>query len=74
MDHISRSEEITARALEQVDNDRYKLANLIFARVKEIKKGALPLIPADLSIDKLPDIALQEIADGLIGIERIDSI
>lgn len=67
-----RSEEITAKALEKTDNDRYLLSNLVFARIKQLCSGAKPLVNMDLKKDKFADIALREIAEGKISIDRID--
>lgn len=66
-----RMEEIIAKALEQTSNDRYVLANMVFARVKQLENGAQPLVPADVKVDKLSDIAMMEIAEGKIEIEKI---
>lgn len=71
-----RSEELISKALEKVDNDRYKLSTLIFARVKELSSGSIkPLIEGiDIKSEKLPHIALLEIAEGKIGIDKIENI
>ncbi|CBG39853.1 DNA-directed RNA polymerase subunit omega [Helicobacter mustelae] len=67
-----RTEEIIAKALEQTSNDRYVLANMVFVRVKQLENGARPLVtPADVKVDKLSDIAMREIAEGKIHIEKI---
>lgn len=67
-----RSEEITAKALEKTDNDRYLLSNLVFARIKQLCAGSKPLVNMDLKKDKFADIAIREVAEGKISIERID--
>ncbi|CCB79594.1 MULTISPECIES: DNA-directed RNA polymerase subunit omega [Helicobacter] len=67
-----RTEEIVAKALEKVDSDRYVLSNLIFSRVKQLGAGAHPLVPVDTKIHKLTDIAILEIAEGKISLDRID--
>ncbi len=48
------------------------LASLIFERVKELGEGAKPLIDADVKKDKLPDIAMREIAEGKIELTSIE--
>ena len=65
---MRRIEEIASKALQRMDNDRYLLSNIIFARVEELSKGAKPLVNLDVRIHKLPDISLQEIAEGKIGV------
>lgn len=68
-----RSEEIISKALEQVDNDRYKLSALVFARIKELGNGAQSLVDIkDIAIKELSDIALLEIAMGKIKLDRIE--
>nr|WP_197531862.1 DNA-directed RNA polymerase subunit omega [Helicobacter felis] len=69
-----RTEEIVARALARVDNDRYVLSNLIFTRVKQLGAGAKPLLPKiNLKEYKPTDIALLEIAEGKINLECIET-
>ncbi|MDR1284870.1 MAG: DNA-directed RNA polymerase subunit omega [Campylobacteraceae bacterium] len=66
-----RSEQITARALVVVGNDRYKLAVLVARRAEQLARGAEPLI--EVTKDKKPvDIALCEIAEGKINIEILE--
>ncbi|PAF41100.1 DNA-directed RNA polymerase subunit omega [Helicobacter sp. 11S03491-1] len=67
-----RTEEIVAKALEKIGNDRYLLSNLVFSRVKQLCAGAKPLVDMDLKHNKLSDIAMKEIAEGKISIDRID--
>lgn len=71
---MERIEEVLEKALEKVDNDRYKLSCFVFSRVKELSEGATPLVNMDMMQYKLSDIALKEIAEGKIFIDRIDSI
>ncbi|MDU7692807.1 MAG: DNA-directed RNA polymerase subunit omega [Helicobacter sp.] len=66
-----RTEEIVAKALEQTQNDRYILSNMVFARVKQLENGASPLVEANIKTEKLSDIAMREIALGKIQIEKI---
>ncbi|ANV97852.1 DNA-directed RNA polymerase subunit omega [Helicobacter enhydrae] len=69
-----RIEEIAAKALEKVGNDRYMLSSLIFARTKELSNGAKPLVDMDLKIHKLADIAMHEIAEEKITLASIEPI
>lgn len=71
---MERIEEVLEKALEKVDNDRYKLSCFVFSRVRELGEGATPLVDMNVTQHKLTDIALKEIAEGKIFIDRIDSI
>lgn len=66
---MMRLEKLTAQALEQTGNDRYVLAVAVSQRVEQLSKGAKPLVEADLKKVKLTDLALMEIASGLLAIE-----
>ncbi|ACZ11682.1 DNA-directed RNA polymerase subunit omega [Sulfurospirillum deleyianum] len=68
---MQRTEEITAKALELVGQDRYKLVMMVSKRADQLSNGAEPLIKADKNKQKFTDIALLEIAEGKI---RLDSI
>ena len=59
-----RTEQLTAKALEKVDYDKYLLANAVGKRAEAIANGAEPLIDADPKTTKHTDIALREIAEG----------
>jgi DNA-directed RNA polymerase subunit omega len=61
-----RIEQITAKALERVDNDKYLLTAAVSKRSNELANGAQPLIAIESKKIKFTDIALQEIAEGLI--------
>ncbi len=69
-----RSEVITAQALKRLDNNKYLLSALVFKRVEELSKGARPLVEADAKKAKFTDIALREIAAGLVNIKSIEEI
>lgn len=69
-----RIEQITAKALKQMDGDRYVLCTAIFERTKELSKGAKPLVDMDVKKNKFTDIALMEISQGLIKVESIENI
>lgn len=66
-----RTEEITAKALSLVGQDRYRLVMMVSKRADQLSNGAEPLIKADKNKQKFTDIALLEIAEGKI---RLDSI
>ncbi len=63
-----RLEKVVAKALENVNNDRYLLAKAIGKRANELSSGALPLVDMDIKKAKLTDIALYEIAEGKLSI------
>lgn len=71
---MERLENTLEKALEKVDNDRYKLSCFVFSRVKELSEGATPLVNMDTTKYKFADIALQEIAEGKIAIDKIENI
>ncbi|MDR2790754.1 MAG: DNA-directed RNA polymerase subunit omega [Campylobacteraceae bacterium] len=66
-----RSEQITAKALKAVGDDRYKLSILVSKRAEKLSLGAQPLVN---NIDGLKsvDIAILEIAEGKISLENIE--
>jgi DNA-directed RNA polymerase subunit omega len=63
-----RLETIIAKALEQVDNDRYLLAKATGIRAKEIGAGSAPLVDMDAKKFKATDIAIHEIAEGKLKV------
>ena len=63
-----RTEQLTAKALEKVDYDKYLLANAVGKRAEAIANGAEPLVDADPKTTKHTDIALQEIAEGKLNV------
>ena len=66
-----RSEEVAAKALKLVGDDRYKLALVVAKRAEALSGGAKSLLDIDISKMKLADIALREIAEGKIALEGI---
>lgn len=66
-----RTEQITAKALEQIGDDRYKLSLVVAKRAEAIANGAEILVSTDTSKLKPADIALLEVAEGKIGLEAI---
>ncbi|MFC2073245.1 DNA-directed RNA polymerase subunit omega [Campylobacterota bacterium] len=63
-----RTEQLTALALEKVDFDKYLLANAVGKRAEAIANGAEVLLDMDTSEMKYADIALREIAEGIITV------
>lgn len=66
-----RIEQITARALKQVGDDRYKLSLVVAKRAEAIANGAEILVDISTAKLKPADIALLEVAEGKIGLEAI---
>ncbi len=66
-----RLEEKMAKALEKVNNDRYILSIAVGQRADELSKGAKPLLEKNTQNMKYTDIAINEIADGLLKIEGL---
>lgn len=64
-----RLEQIAAKALENLNHDRYLLAKTIGKRSEELSKGAVPLVDMDIKHHKATDIALREIAEGKLKVE-----
>ncbi|MEA1915827.1 MAG: DNA-directed RNA polymerase subunit omega [Campylobacterota bacterium] len=64
-----RLEERVTQALKKVDNDRYILSLAVGQRADELSKGAKPLLDANTQHMKYTDIAIDEIAQGLLSIE-----
>ena len=63
-----RTEQLTAKALEKVDFDKYLLANAVGKRAEAIANGAEVHLDIDTTGMKYSDIALQEIAEGIITV------
>ena len=67
---MTRLEQVAAKALENLNHDRYLLAKTIGKRAQELSKGATPLIEGmDIKHNKATDIALYEIAEGKLKAE-----
>lgn len=63
-----RTEQLTAKALEKVDFDKYLLANAVGKRAEAIANGEPTKLDIDISDMKYTDVALQEIAEGKITV------
>jgi DNA-directed RNA polymerase subunit omega len=63
-----RTEELTAQALENLDFDKYLLANAVGKRAEALANGAESVLEMDTSDMKYSDVALQEIAEGKITV------
>ncbi len=66
-----RIEKIISNALAYADDDSYVLSIMVAQRANQLAEGAQPLIKADKNKVKLTDIALMEIAEGLIELDSI---
>lgn len=67
-----RTEELTAKALENVNYDKYLLANAVGKRAEAIANGAPSVLEIDITGMKYTDVALQEIAEGKISVSLED--
>ena len=63
-----RVEVLTAKALKHGDIDRYQLALAVAKRAKQLQNGAQSKLNVDVKKVKAADLALMEIAEGLISI------
>lgn len=66
-----RLEERMSKALKRTNNDRYILAIAVGQRADELSKGAKPLLEQNTQNMKYTDIAIDEIANGLLVIEGL---
>ncbi len=64
-----RLEQLTAKALETANIDRYQLAIAVAKRSEELLNGAVTKLSVDVKKAKTADIALMEIAEGDIAIK-----
>lgn len=64
-----RLEERMSQALKRTNNDRYILALAVGQRADELSKGAKPLLEQNTQHMKYTDIAIDEIASGLLTID-----
>jgi len=70
-----RIEKLLAKALERVNNDRYILSLAVGQRADELSKGAKPLSSnVNLKNMKFTDIAIYEIANGLLEVEGLEKV
>ncbi|EAJ3008357.1 DNA-directed RNA polymerase subunit omega [Campylobacter coli] len=67
----NRIEEIAAKALERMGDDRYRLSLVVAKRAEQLADGATPLVDIDKSKLKFADIALYEIAENKITLEGL---
>ncbi|MBN2894817.1 MAG: DNA-directed RNA polymerase subunit omega [Campylobacterales bacterium] len=63
-----RLEQLTAKALQTANIDRYQLALAVAKRSQELENGAHSRLNIDLKSMKNADLALMEIAEGAIGV------
>ncbi len=66
-----RLEERISKALKKVDNDRYILSLAVGQRADALSRGAKPLLEKNTLNMKYTDIAIDEIATGLLVIEGL---
>lgn len=66
-----RLEKIISKALQNANDDSYVLSLMVSKRANELSEGAEPKIKVDKNKTKLTDIALMEIAEGHILLDKI---
>ncbi len=66
-----RLEKIISKALENAQDDQYILALMVSQRSNQLAEGADPLVKMDTKKMKLTDIALYEIAEGHVQLDKI---
>ncbi len=66
-----RIEQVNAKALERVNYDRFLLSQAVAKRVNELLNGAKPLVELPKKNMQLTEIAIMEIAEGLIKVQEI---
>jgi DNA-directed RNA polymerase subunit omega len=64
-----RIEEKVSQALKRLNNDRYILSIAVGQRADELSKGAKPLLTTNTLDMKYTDIAIEEIATGVLVVE-----
>lgn len=67
-----RTEKLTAKALENVNFDKYLLAHAVGKRAEEIAAGSPTVLEIDITGLKYTDVALQEIAEGKLSVRIED--
>lgn len=64
-----RTEELTAKALQTANIDPYLLAIAVAKRSEDLLNGAKSKLNVDLKTMKAADLALMEIAEGVVTIK-----
>jgi len=67
-----RLEKIAAKALEKAQFNRYLLSAAVSRRANELAAGEAPKVAMDPKKHKFTDIAIAEIAEGVVKIEGMD--
>ncbi|MBT3281171.1 MAG: DNA-directed RNA polymerase subunit omega [Campylobacteraceae bacterium] len=67
-----RIEQKVSQALARLNNDRYVLSIAVGQRADELSKGAKPLLTTNTLDMKYTDIAIEEIASGVLVVEGFE--
>ncbi len=67
-----RTEELTAKALEVANIDPYQLAIAVAKRSEALLNGAKSKLNVDLKTMKAADLALMELAEGVVSIKGFE--
>jgi len=66
-----RLEKVIYKAMQNANDDSYVLSLMVAKRANQLAEGAQPLVKANKDKTKLTDIALMEIAEGLVKLDMI---
>lgn len=66
-----RLEKVIYKAMQNAQDDSYILSIMVAQRANQLAEGAQPLVKADKEKVKLTDIALMEIAEGLVTFDML---
>jgi DNA-directed RNA polymerase subunit omega len=69
-----RLEKVIYKAMQNANDDSYILSIMVAQRANRLAEGAEPLVKADKEKTKLTDIALMEIAEGLVTLDSIQEV
>ncbi|RUM67029.1 MAG: DNA-directed RNA polymerase subunit omega [Sulfurospirillum sp.] len=69
-----RLEKVIYKAMQNANDDSYILSIMVAQRANKLAEGAEPLIKVNKDKTKLTDIALMEIAEGLVTLDMIQDI
>jgi len=69
-----RLEKVIYKAMQNANDDSYILSIMVAQRANRLAEGAEPLIKVNKDKTKLTDIALMEIAEGLVSLDTIEEV
>ena len=69
-----RLEKVIYKAMQNANDDSYLLSIMVAQRANKLAEGAEPMVKVDKEKTKLTDIALMEIAEGLVTLNSIQEV